>query len=286
MNVSEPNTSVPLRLHGKLEVVHKDGTPPNRFVVVVLYRWEYGSVVSDYDVLVIGGGIAGRTAGSFTARAGLKTAVFDAGKSILRRNAHLENFPGFPVGVNPRLLLDLMREQAERAGCDWIDSEVVDMDRHPKTGFVVKTVDSDEWVYRGERVVVATPGRFDYLRELPVNTVTEEGKQFVEANTSGRTNVDGIYAAGRMAGKPLQAAIAAGHGAEVAVGLLEDFDAPYAFDWSVPAGYFTERGRKIPPGVEEVPPEDLHERERRSLEVMRNHFSEPHPEEPDPHPEL
>ncbi|MGB9958859.1 NAD(P)/FAD-dependent oxidoreductase (plasmid) [Haloferax prahovense] len=106
--------------------------------------------MSDYDVLVIGGGIAGRTAGSFTARAGLKTAVFDAGESILRRNAHLENFPGFPVGVNPRLLLDLMREQAERAGYEWVDNEVVDVDRHPKTGFVVKTADSDEWAYRGE----------------------------------------------------------------------------------------------------------------------------------------
>ncbi|QOS13457.1 oxidoreductase (homolog to thioredoxin-disulfide reductase) (plasmid) [Haloferax gibbonsii] len=251
-----------------------------------MYRWAYGSVVSDYDVLVIGGGIAGRTAGSFTARAGLKTAVFDAGESILRRNAHLENFPGFPVGVNPRLLLDLMREQAERAGCEWVDNEVVDVDRHPKTGFVVKTADSDEWAYRGERVLVATPGRFDYLRELPVETVTEEGKQFVEATSSGRTSVDGIYVAGRMAGKPLQAAIAAGHGAEVAVGLLKDSDAPYAFDWSVPAGYFTERGREIPPGVEEVFPEDRHERERRSLEVMRNHFSERHPEEPDSHPDI
>lgn len=100
--------------------------------------------VTDYDVLVIGGGVAGRTAGSFAARAGLDTAVFDTGNSMLRRNAHLENVPGFPVGVNPRLLLDLMRDQAERAGCEWFEREVVDMDRHPDAGFVVELADDDE----------------------------------------------------------------------------------------------------------------------------------------------
>lgn len=242
--------------------------------------------MSDYDVLVIGGGIAGRTAGSFTARAGLDTAVFDTGESILRRNAHLENFPGFPVGVNPRLLLDLMRDQAERAGCEWIEREVVDVGRHAESGFVVEPADDDGWTYRGDTVIVATPGRFDYLRELPVETVTEDGKQFIDATPAGRTDVEGVYAAGRVAGKPLQAAVAAGHGAEVAVTLLEDANVPFAFDWSVPSGYFTDRDQDIPPGVEEVSTAERKEREQRSIDVMSDYFSEPHPEEPDPHPEL
>jgi thioredoxin reductase len=76
--------------------------------------------------------------GSFVTRSGLDTAIFDGGGSLLRRNAHLENFPGFPVGVNPRQLLDLMRDQAEEAGCEWHDCEIVDVDRHPDDGFVVK----------------------------------------------------------------------------------------------------------------------------------------------------
>lgn len=244
------------------------------------------SPVSDYDVLVVGGGVAGRTAASFIGRAGLKTAVFDTGESVLRRNAHLENFPGFPVGVNPRLLLDLLRDQAERAGCEWLEREVVDVERHPESGFVVKPADEDRWAFRGERLVAATPGRVDYLHELPVETFEEDGSAFVDATPTGRTDVDGIYAAGRLAGKPLQAAIAAGHGAEVAVALLEDAAAPFAFDWSVPEGFFTDRGRDVPPGVEEVSTEERLERERRSLAFMRERFSDPHPEEPDPHPEL
>ena len=70
----------------------------------------------DFDVAVIGGGLAGLTASIFTARHDFDTVVLDAGGSILRRNAHLENYPGFPAGVNSRLLLDAMGEQAEQIG--------------------------------------------------------------------------------------------------------------------------------------------------------------------------
>jgi Thioredoxin reductase len=55
------------------------------------------------DVCIVGAGPAGLTAGLFTARAGLDTLVVNAGEPILRRNAHLENVPGFPAGVNSRL---------------------------------------------------------------------------------------------------------------------------------------------------------------------------------------
>jgi len=244
------------------------------------------SAVTDYDVLIIGGGVTGRTTGSFIARAGLDTAVFDGGESLLRRNAHLENFPGFPAGVNPRLLLDLTKEQAERAGCEWYDRKIVDVDGHPDGGFVVKPEGEDRWAHRADHLVVATPGQTDYLSELPVETYTEDGNTFVDATPSGRTDVDGFYAAGRLAGKPLQAAVAAGHGAEVALSVLKDADVPFAFDWSVPEGYFTDRGRDVPPGVEEISAEQRREREQQSLEVMAEHFADRHPGEPDPHPEL
>jgi len=242
--------------------------------------------VTEYDALVVGGGVSGRTAGSFVARAGLDTAIFDGGDSLLRRNAHLENFPGFPAGVNPRLLLDLMRDQAEGAGCEWYDREIVDVDRHPDGGFVVKPDGEDQWVHRADHLVVATPGRTDYLNELPVETYAEDGSTFVDATPAGRTDLDSLYAAGRLAGKPLQAVVAAGHGAEVALSVLEDADVPFAFDWSVPQGYFTDRGRDIPPGVEEISAEQRQEREGRSLKVMAEHFADPHPDDPDPHPDL
>jgi len=64
------------------------------------------------DVVVVGGGVAGLSTAVFTARQGLDTLVIDDGGSLLRRNAHLENFPGFPLGVDARRLLDLLAEQA------------------------------------------------------------------------------------------------------------------------------------------------------------------------------
>jgi thioredoxin reductase len=54
------------------------------------------STTTPSEVVVVGGGVAGLSAAVFTARHGLDTLVVDAGESILRRNAHLENFPRLP----------------------------------------------------------------------------------------------------------------------------------------------------------------------------------------------
>jgi hypothetical protein len=141
-------------------------------------------------------------------------------------------------------------------------------------------------VHRADQLIVTTPGSTDYLNELPVGTYTEDGSTFVDATPAGRTDLDGLYAAGRLAGKPLQAVVAAGHVAEVALSVLEDAEVPFAFDWSVPEGYFTDRGHHMPPGVEEISAEQRRALERQSLELMTEQFADPHPDDPEPHPEL
>jgi len=90
------------------------------------------------DVVVVGGGVAGLSAATFTARHGFDMLVVDAGESILRRNAHLENFPGFPAGVNARQLLDLLGEQAETAGATRHEATVTGVTR-TDDGFAVET---------------------------------------------------------------------------------------------------------------------------------------------------
>jgi len=72
----------------------------------------------------------------------------------------------------------------------------------------------------------------------------------------------------------------------VAVTLLEDDDRPFYHDWVAPEGYFTDRGRDLPPGCEEIDDEERWERERRSLEIMRERFAEPHPGDQVTHPSL
>jgi len=235
------------------------------------------------DVVVIGGGVAGLSAATFTARHGLDTLVIDAGESILRRNAHLENFPGFPAGVNGRHLLDLLKEQADEAGSELVTATVTRVEGTDE-GFTVETDTGDQ--YRSEYVVAATKNAVGYLIALDGVGIIDRGKAFVDTDERGRTGVDGLYAAGRLAEKPHQAAVCAGHGAEVGVTILEDDDRPFYHDWVTPEGYFTDRGRDLPPGCEEIDDAERRERETRSLETMRERFAEPHPDDQVTHPSL
>jgi thioredoxin reductase len=235
-----------------------------------------------YDVVVVGGGVAGLSAAVFTARHDFDTLVVDAGGSLLRRNAHLENFPGFPAGVNGRQLLDLLGEQAERAGCRRVEARVAGVEQ-TEEGFAVETAAGER--YRTEYVVAATKNAVGYLDVDGVGII-DRGKAFVDTDERGRTGVDGLYAAGRLAGKPHQAAVCAGHGAEVGVTILEDDGRPFYHDWVAPEGYFTDRGRPLPPGCEEIDGAERREREARSLATMRERFAEPHPDDQVTHPSL
>jgi thioredoxin reductase len=235
------------------------------------------------DVVVVGGGVAGLSAATFTARHGLDTLVLDSGASILRRNAHLENFPGFPAGVNARHLLDLLGEQATEAGCERHTATVARV-AEADPGFTVETEAGDR--YRTTYVVAATKNEVGYLEGIDGVGVIDRGKAFVDTDERGRTGVDGLYAAGRLAEKPHQAVVCAGHGAEVGVTVLEDDDRPFYHDWVTPEGYFTDRGRDLPPGCEEIDEAERRSREARSLEMMSDRFAAPHPDEQPTHPSL
>jgi thioredoxin reductase (NADPH) len=241
----------------------------------------------DTDVLVIGGGVAGLTASIFTARAGLETLVCTHGESILRRNAHLENVPGFPLGINSRTFLDLTREQAEVNGVSFREGRVVRVDE-AESGFVVRAEDGDgEFDVRAEFVLATSWSDSDYLSHLDDVGLTKRGsKTYVDIDDFGRTGVPGLYAAGRIAGKPHQTVVSAGHGAEVALTLIDDSDVPFYHDWVAPEGYFTGRGREVPPGCEEINEEERARREEASLERLRERFAERHPDEPTMHPSV
>jgi thioredoxin reductase (NADPH) len=240
------------------------------------------SSTAPQEVVIVGGGVAGLSAAVFTARHGLDTLVIDSGESILRRNAHLENFPGFPAGVNARNLLDLIGEQADQAGCERLDAEVTLIEESDE-GFAVET--ENERIHT-QYVVAATKNEVGYLEGIEGLGIVVRGKAYVDVDERGRTGVDGLYAAGRLAEKSHQAAVCAGHGTEVAITVLEDDDRPFYHDWVAPKGYFTDRDREIPPGCEEIDDEERHERESESLDVMQARFGDLHPDEQETHPSL
>ncbi|MCS7145847.1 MAG: thioredoxin-disulfide reductase [Nitrososphaerota archaeon] len=107
-----------------------------------------------YDVVVIGSGPAGYTAGIYAARANFKTLIIagvtPGGQLML--TGLVENFPGFPEGVQGPELMDNMRGQAENAGVEIIydDAVEVDFNTYPR-----KVMTSDR-VFQAKAVIIAT----------------------------------------------------------------------------------------------------------------------------------
>jgi thioredoxin reductase (NADPH) len=87
-----------------------------------------------YDVAIIGSGPAGLTAAIYTGRSDLKTIVIDgmAPGGQLMITSEVENFPGFPEGIQGPELMGRMRKQAEKFGAEFKSGELSEIDTGAK----------------------------------------------------------------------------------------------------------------------------------------------------------
>lgn len=123
----------------------------------------------EVKVLIIGSGPAGYTAAIYAARAGLKPVLYTGGQpgGQLTTTNDVENFPGYPDGINgPQMMMDLQR-QAERFGTEihYGLATSVDFSGYPHK----VTVDEKEEII-AETVIIATGAAAKYLG-LPSETV-------------------------------------------------------------------------------------------------------------------
>lgn len=107
-----------------------------------------------YDVIIIGSGPAGLTAAIYTTRAALKTLVLAGEKwgGQLMLTSLVENFPGFPEGIQGPDLMANMRKQAEHHGAVLKDNNVTSAD-FSKQPF---TVMAGEETYQARSVILAS----------------------------------------------------------------------------------------------------------------------------------
>jgi thioredoxin reductase (NADPH) len=107
------------------------------------------------DVVIIGGGPAGLTAGVYTGRAQLGTVILEVGLpgGQIAQTDEVENYPGFPDGVTGPELSQRMVAQAEKFGARIVMDEALGLERHPDGGFLVAGSEAD---YHANAVIIAT----------------------------------------------------------------------------------------------------------------------------------
>jgi thioredoxin reductase (NADPH) len=140
------------------------------------------------NVIILGSGPAGYTAALYTARANLKPLLFTGLQpgGQLTITTEVENYPGFPNGIQGPEMMDLFRAQVARFGTELIDAHVekVDFSRRPFT------VWSDGKSYQSKSVIVAT-GASALLLGLPSE------QKFMGFGVSACATCDGFFYKGK-----------------------------------------------------------------------------------------
>ncbi len=106
-----------------------------------------------YDVIVVGAGPAGLTAGMYCARGGMKTLILgNVYTSQQSMGGLYENYPGFPDGIQGIELSERMLAQAQKYGAEY-RPEMVEKIVHLDDTFRIKT---ESWEYVGRALILAT----------------------------------------------------------------------------------------------------------------------------------
>jgi thioredoxin reductase (NADPH) len=117
--------------------------------------------MADYDVLVIGSGLAGLTAGLFSARHGLSTMILESNipGGHLINIEKIEDFPGFPDGIAGYDLCPTVQRQAADQGAEFQRAEVASLEAQERFWSVV----TDEERHRAKTVIIATGSKLKNL---------------------------------------------------------------------------------------------------------------------------
>lgn len=141
-------------------------------------------------VLIIGSGPAGYTAAIYASRAGLNPVLYTGGEpgGQLTTTNDVENFPGYPEGVNgPQMMVDLQK-QAERFGTDVRFGLATAVDF---SGYPHKVIVDDKHEIIAESVIISTGASAKYLG-------LESEKTYANKGVSACAVCDGFFYKGQQ----------------------------------------------------------------------------------------
>ncbi len=174
-----------------------------------------------YEIAVIGAGPAGASAAIFAAKSGKKTLVIDSDQSITKR-AWVENHYGLLETTGPDLV-DTGKKQAAKFGAELVAGKVTKIE---KAGDSFK-LETESGSYEAQHIILATGVSVELAESIGVTTKpgTEPRiKTIIDADSSGKTNIPGIWAAGTVAGVSVHTIITAGDGAKVAINVISEIN--------------------------------------------------------------
>lgn len=136
-------------------------------------------------LIIIGTGPAGYTAAIYAARANLAPLVVDGMQpgGQLTTTTDIENFPGFPEGIDGNTLMMQMRQQAERFGAKFVSGEVVSTELS-KDRKIIKLSGGEE--IEAQTVIIATGASARYLG-------IESEQKLIGRGVSGCATCDGAF---------------------------------------------------------------------------------------------
>ncbi|MGG1514787.1 NAD(P)/FAD-dependent oxidoreductase [Paenibacillus oryzisoli] len=183
-----------------------------------------------YDVIVIGAGPTGASAALFTSKAGKSTLVIDSDQSVTKR-AWIENHYGVD-GITGPDLVEIGKKQAAKFGTEFKQGKAVKLESSAE-GLQVSTEDA---TYTAKHVILATGLSVDLAEAsgIEIKPGTEPRiKSIVGVDSQGKTNVQGVWAAGTVAGVSMHTIITAGDGAKVAINVISELNGARYVDHDV-----------------------------------------------------